>query len=106
MRCRNSAAELALCSEFEAALVADPEGASTYAAEVLARKNLPPGEYDRLKEERAAMYRKEWMSKQPVTEKQLTLLAHLGFSGPAPESRLAASAAIASLLHGGGEGKR
>jgi hypothetical protein len=56
----------------------------------------------RVKAERAAPYLQRAMRGQPVTAKQTAYLQALGYAGPQPEDRAAASALIDSLKREGG----
>jgi hypothetical protein len=79
------------------------DGLSAYADEALALaewaiayETLPAAERERLKLERGADHRRDWMSQQEPTPKQLAYVRALGFTGRV-ESRQHASDLIESL---------
>ena len=78
-------------------LTTDPTGATQYAAAVLAWESLPAEERDLRKAARAREYQREHMRAQAPTEKQIGYLRNLGYGGPPPTDRLAASELIDSL---------
>lgn len=84
------------------ALQADHAGALAYAASVIAYECMPADARQQVKAERAVPYLQEAMRGQPVTEKQAAYLRALGYTGPHPEDRAAASALIDRFKRGGG----
>jgi len=82
-------------------LQGDPAPALHYAETVIAYEHLPYDARQRVKAERATPYLLEAMRGKPVTDKQRTLLRALGYMGPQPEDRAAASALIHHLKRGG-----
>lgn len=76
------------------ALARDTAGALAYCAWVLRLEGLPPAERERLTAERGRPYREAAMTAQAPTERQISYLHGLGYRGPAPESKAAASALI------------
>lgn len=84
------------------ALQADRAGALAYAANVIAYEQLPYDVRQRVNAARATPYLQEAMRGKPVTEKQTALLRTLGYTGPQPDDRAAASALIDRLTQGGG----
>jgi hypothetical protein len=81
-----------------AALQADLSGALAYAQAVIDWEQLPYAERQRQKADRASQYQHAYMATQPPTERQLAFLCSLGYHGPQPADRLAASHAIDALL--------
>jgi hypothetical protein len=79
-------------------LTTDRAGALTYAQHVLEYEALPPAARTRLKAQKSQPYQQQAMAVQPPTVKQLAFLQALGYHGPVPENRLAASEAIEHLL--------
>src|SRR6266567_9210867 len=73
------------------ALRTDRSGALAYAAAIIAYEQLPYEARQRVKAERAASYLQEAMRGQPITEKQAAYLRALGYTGPTPDDRAAAS---------------
>src|SRR5713226_2072800 len=67
-------------------------GALAYAQSVLDYEHLPYEARQRVKAERASLYLQEAMRGKPVTDKQSAYLRTLGYTGPQPEDRAAASA--------------
>jgi hypothetical protein len=76
----------------------DPRGAQGYAAEVLAREQLPAAEHAAQKREQAKGFVLAAMKGKPVTEKQLRFLRSLGHAGPLPSDRAEASELIDGLM--------
>jgi hypothetical protein len=64
-------------------------------------ESLPYAERQRLKQERSTPAIERYMAEQPPTEKQLSYLQALGYSGPAPANRLEASRLIDEVMRGG-----
>jgi hypothetical protein len=64
-------------------------------------ESLPYAEKQRLKAERSTPAIERYMAEQPPTEKQLSYLQALGYSGPAPANRLEASRLIDEAVKGG-----
>jgi hypothetical protein len=85
-----------------AALDSDPDGASAYAASVIAYEQLSYEARQRVKAERAIHYLKEAMKAKPVTPAQVAYLQKLGYCGDLPQDRAAASALIDALKQGRG----
>jgi hypothetical protein len=56
------------------------------------------GESPEERQAQVEFFRREAMSRQPATERQLAYLRHLGHPGPLPDNRLSASEAIDRLL--------
>lgn len=75
----------------------DPAGARAFAQECIEWNQMPKEERDRLKAERAVEHAKAHMAQLPVTEKQVSYLQALGYTGPAPGNRLQASELIDAL---------
>lgn len=71
----------------------DVERLAAYVEHCVEWESLPDEERDRIKTER-------WMSQQEPTPKQLDYLTMLGYSGPAPESKLTACRLIDRLKGG------
>ena len=84
------------------ALQTDRAGAVTYARAVIDYERLPYDARQRIKAARATPYLQEAMRGQPITTKQAAYLRALGYTGPQPEDRAAASALIDRLQQGGG----
>ena len=82
-------------------LQTDPAPALHYAGTVIAYEHLPYDARQRVKAARATSYLLEAMRGKPVTDKQTTLLRTLGYGGPQPEDRAAASTLITHLKRGG-----
>ena len=84
------------------ALQTDRAGALAYAQSVIDYEHLPYETRQRLKAARTTPYLQEAMRGQPVSEKQVAYLRALGYTGPCPEDRAAASALIDRLKCEGG----
>jgi hypothetical protein len=97
---RDAVAETHLHTVREA-LQTERAGALAYAASVIAYEQLPYDARQRVKAARATSYLQEAMRGKPVTEKQTVLLRLLGYTGPQPEDRAAASALIDRLTREG-----
>jgi hypothetical protein len=82
------------------ALQSAPEQALAFAQHVLEWEALPPAERQKQKVERAGHYRAQYLAKQSATEAQIGYLRALGYTGPDPESKQAASEAIEALKAG------
>jgi hypothetical protein len=82
-------------------LQSDAALALHYARTVITYERLPYDARQRVKAERATPYLLEAMRGKPVTDKQGMLLRALGYVGPQPEDRAAASALITHLKRGG-----
>ena len=85
------------------ALQTDRSGALAYAASVIIYEYMPADARQQVKAERATLYLQEAMRGQLVTAKQTAYLRALGYTGPHPEDRAAASALIDRLKRGGGQ---
>jgi hypothetical protein len=85
------------------ALQTDRAGALAYAESIIAYEQLPYEVRQRIKAERAAPYLEQAMRRKPVTERQTAFLRALGYVGPQPEDRAAASALIDRLTREGGQ---
>jgi hypothetical protein len=72
--------------------------AMAYAESVIEWERLPQDERDRRKDERGAYYRIEWMRSKPPSEKQISYLRFLGYSGPTPQDCAEASELIEQAL--------
>ena len=83
------------------ALQEDRAGALAYAASVITYEQLPHEARQRVKAERATPYLQEAMRGKAVTDKQSAYLRALGYTGPQPEDRAAASALIDRLTREG-----
>lgn len=79
------------------ALERDREGALAYARSIIAYEALPHPERQRVKAVRTLQYVRQLMATKPVTEPQRAYLHALGYQGPAPTDRAAASALIDEL---------
>lgn len=80
-----------------AALAAAPAEAMEFALHILARERQSPEEKRARKEAEAEAGRREWMRRQPPTEKQIAVLRErLGYGGEI-ENRLHASELIEQL---------
>jgi hypothetical protein len=77
-------------------LSAYPDEALALAGWAVEYEALPPAERERLKLERGADHRRDWMSRQEPTPKQLAYIRALGFTGRV-ESRQHAADLIESL---------
>jgi len=95
--CRDPA-QHAPFEQVRAALQSAHAEALAYAESVLAWESLPADERERRKAARAREYQREHMRRQPPTDKQLGYIRSLGYSGPHPADRLAASELIDQLL--------
>lgn len=80
------------------AMDADPEGVLRYAEAVIAEERLPVEERERLRRERSKPFAQAHMATKLPTDKQLAYLQRLGYRGPEPEDRLAASQLIDRLF--------
>jgi len=93
-------ADAHLCAVLEV-LQADRADALAYAESVLSYEQLPHEARQRVKAERATPYLQEAMRGKAVTDKQSAYLRALGYTGPQPEDRAAASALIDRLTREG-----
>jgi hypothetical protein len=84
------------------ALPNDRAGALAFAQAVIDFERLPYEARQRVKAERAAPYLEQAMRGKPVTERQVAFLRTLGYTGPQPEDRAAASTLIDRLKREGG----
>lgn len=64
-------------------LVEDQEGALDFARSCIEYESLSPDEKTRRKEAHAAEGKRQWMERQPASERQLAYLRSLGCSQPA-----------------------
>ena len=79
----------------------DRGGAMVYAQSVIDYEQLPPEVKQRIKAERSFAYLRDIMRGKAVTSAQLSYLRALGYLGPAPHDRAAASQLIDTLKKGG-----
>src|SRR5262249_9667071 len=93
----HSAAELEPLRQALLAVIAHPSEALQLAGEALDWEQLPRAERERRKAVRGEVYRRQYLSALPPTDKQLRFLRSLGHDGPV-ENRLHASALIDELL--------
>ena len=79
----------------------DRGGAMVYAQHVINYEALPREQQQRLKAERSFAYLRDAMRGKDVTPAQRAYLSALGYTGPAPHDRAAASHLIDTLKQGG-----
>ena len=77
-------------------LESHPEDAIDFARWAIWYESLPDEEKTARKAERGEFYRRQWMDTQPATEKQVSYLRHLGWTGEV-KSKLQASELIERL---------
>lgn len=70
-----------------------------YAKEVISYEQLPLQERAKLKEQKQAQHKQNWLASQPPTIKQINYLALLGYKGKSPTNKLEASTLIDQLLN-------
>ena len=80
------------------ALIAESKLALSYAEYVLWWEALPESDRRRLKSERSHVYQQQVMANQSPTDKQISFLRSLGYSGAPPSSKATASQLIDELM--------